>query len=257
MNLPTYQIKKINISATNLPHTINTLEQAIQKNKLGYVCVTNARTVHLANHDEKYCQIQNNSLLTVPDGTPLVWIANMMGYKEVGRVSGPDLLEKILSISKGKGYSHFFYGSTPQTIDQIKEKISEKFPEILIKGAVSPPFQPIESFDIDSLAQEINDLKPSFFWCGLGAPKQEQFISLLQPKLTNTICIGVGLAFEYFAGTVIKPPIIISKLKLEWLFRCIQQPLKARRFIVPFFWMTGILLKYFFNYRILNKTNNK
>ena len=57
-------------------------------------------------------------------------------------------------------------------------------------------------------------------------------MALIQPHLKYTISIGVGLAFEYFRDSYVAKK--IEKFGLEWLYRCIQQPIKARRFIVPF-----------------------
>lgn len=59
--------------------------------------------MHLANHNKEYCHIQNNSLLTVPDGIPLVWIAQDLGFKEVGKVSGKDLMDAVFKISEESG----------------------------------------------------------------------------------------------------------------------------------------------------------
>ena len=237
-----YSIDKIHISITNLTKTLILLKDCIDNKKNGYICVTNARTSYLANLDSNYCDIQNNSLLTVPDGMPLVWIADNIGYKEVGKVSGKNLMDALFKLSVKEGYSHYFYGCSQKTIDLLHNKLLFQYPNLDIKAAVSPPFQSIESYDIETLAKQINELKPTFFWCGLGAPKQERLIALLQPHLISSISIGVGLAFEYFAGTVKRVPRRIEKLGLEWLYRCIQQPIKARRFIIPFFW---ILSKFF------------
>jgi N-acetylglucosaminyldiphosphoundecaprenol N-acetyl-beta-D-mannosaminyltransferase len=215
----------------------------VTNNKPGYICVTNARTVHLANHNLEYCHIQNNSLLTVPDGAPLVWIARNKGFKDVGKVSGKDLMDAVFAVSAEKGYSHYFFGSTPYTIEQLTTNLQKQYSGIEIKGAVSPPFQPIEEFDIESLAKEINQLQPAFFWCGLGAPKQEQLNALLQPKLESTICVGVGLAFEYIAGTVKRAPKWMQRTGMEWLFRLLQQPKNIRRAIAPLTWIFIQLIK--------------
>ena len=238
-----YQIGKIKICVTNLEMTLSFLKRCIQNNNTGYICVTNSRTSFLANRDLDYCHIQNNSLLTVPDGIPLVWIAKNNGYEEVGKVSGKDLMDAIFKESVKNGYSHFFYGCSKDTIKLMKSKLLAKYPKLYIKAAISPPFQPLEDYDIKSLANDINKLNPTFFWCGLGAPKQEYIISLLQPHLKSTICVGVGLAFEYFAGNVKRVPRKVEKYGLEWLFRCIQQPIKARRFIMPLLWIIPKILK--------------
>jgi N-acetylglucosaminyldiphosphoundecaprenol N-acetyl-beta-D-mannosaminyltransferase len=238
-----FKVGKVEISIINLEKTIQVLQKVIQNNQIGYICLNEARTAFLANYDSEYCSIQNNSLLTLPDGMSLVWIAHNKGFKKVGKVSGKDLMDKVFTISKRNGYSHYFFGSTPHTIDKLRSNLQIRFPELEIKRAVSPPFQPLEKFDIDDLAKKINEIQPTFFWCGLGAPKQEQLIALLQPKLTNTICIGVGLAFEYLAGTVKRAPLYMQKLGLEWLYRLVQQPMNIKRTILAHKWMYFQIIK--------------
>lgn len=237
MAIHRYNIDRINISRINMERALQEIDQALNADKVGYICVTNTRTSYIANHDPVYCKIQNNSMLTLPDGIPLVWIAHLKGFKDVERVSGPDLLNQLLSVSESNKYSHFFYGSTPGTIDLVEKKIKKNHPNIEIKGLISPPFQPIENFNIDELSCELNRLKPTFFWCGLGAPKQEHFIALLQPKLEATICIGVGLAFDYIADNVKRAPLWMQKSGLEGAYNNIRNPSRAKRFIKPFLWI--------------------
>ncbi len=227
-------IDDIGISVVNLQSTVDYLGKAIDANRNGYVCVTNSRTTYIANREFDYCEIQNRSMLSVPDGMPLVWIAHNKGYKEMGKVSGQDLMDAIFKVSVEKGYSHYFYGCSQNTIDLLQEQLLKKYPGLDIKGAFSPPFQPVEAYDVIGVAREVNDLSPTFFWCGLGAPKQERVLAKLQPHLKNTISIGVGLAFEYFAGTVKRAPLWMQKNGLEWIYRDVQQPMKLVRFVYPF-----------------------
>ncbi len=229
-----FYIDKIGISIVNLETAVNYLATAITTKNFGYVCVTNSRATYIANHDESYCEIQNGSLLSVPDGMPLVWIANNEGHKKMGKVSGQDLMDAIFKISVAKGYSHYFYGCSQNTIDLLQVELLKKYPGLQIKAAVSPPFQPVESYNIEDLAEEVNELEPTFFWCGLGAPKQEIILAKLQPHLKQTISIGVGLAFEYFAGTVKRAPVWMQRNGFEWIYRDVQQPMKLVRFAKPF-----------------------
>lgn len=239
-----FSIGKFKVSKTNLESAKNYLAKCVEMGIAGYVCVSNSRVAYQSNHDPDYCAIQNNSLLTVPDGKPLVWMAHNMGYKTVGQVAGNEIFHALLQESAAKGYTHYFYGSTPSTIEKMKARVAGEYPEAKIVAAVSPPFQPIEAYDIDALAEEINRLEPTFFWVGLGAPKQERLMALLQPKLRKTICLGVGLVFEYYAGTVKRAPSWARKLGFEWLVRSVQQPrVFCKRMIVPFGWTLWMLLK--------------
>ena len=93
----------------------------------------------------------------------------------------------IIQVSIENGYSHYFYGCSENTINLLRKNLSTKYPGLNIKAAISPPFQPLEDYDFSELANHINDLKPTFFWCGLGAPKQERLMALIQPHLKHTI----------------------------------------------------------------------
>lgn len=233
-----YNIGNFKVSIVNIDNIEPIIFEALNSGNHGYICVSNARSAYQSNHEPDYCRIQNESFLTVPDGRPLSWIAHNMGYDAVGQVSGYDLFQKLISKSKERGYSHYFYGSTPDSIEKMAARFKHENPEVELKGAVSPPFQPIENFDIKGLADEINKCAPTFFWVGLGAPKQERLMAKLQPLLKSTICIGVGLVFEYYAGNVKRAPAWSRKLGLEWLIRSLQQPKQSwkRNFSKPFFW---------------------
>jgi N-acetylglucosaminyldiphosphoundecaprenol N-acetyl-beta-D-mannosaminyltransferase len=232
-----FSLGHVFVSRTTVSDALSRLKRLISLKQFGYLCFMDMRTAYLANHDADYRDIQNRSMFTFSDGITILWYAKLSGNNEVEKVSGKDFMDMVFSLSVQEGYSHYFFGSTPETIEKIQENLINKYPGISILGAVSPLFQPLEAFDIDSLAVEINKQKPTFFWCGLGAPKQERLMALLQPKLDSTICAGVGLAFEYVAGTVRRAPLWMHKNGLEWVYRLYQQPRNIKRIIRPLFWI--------------------
>lgn len=239
-----YSIGKAKISNINQEEALNIIFDQITFSKPAYICISNARTVYACQKDERFASIENSSLITTPDGMPLVWYAHLAGAGNVERISGPDLMNTIINQNPSAGYTHYFYGSSISVISRMINNISTKVPELIILKAVSPPFRPLTSVELDELASDINLLKPNFFWVGIGAPKQEYLMAALLPKISSgTIMVGVGLAFEYLAGTVHRAPKWMRKCGLEWLYRCLQQPLRSRRFIRPFLWFLTLLLK--------------
>ena len=70
-------------------------------------------------------EIQNESALTIPDGGPLSSIGRKRGHVNMGRTAGPDYMEEVFKMSAEEGYRHFFYGSTQETLDKLKEKIEK------------------------------------------------------------------------------------------------------------------------------------
>ena len=152
----------------------------------------------------------------------------------MSRVSGVDLMTEVLRISEARGYSHYFYGSTPETIGGMKKAILHDYPKLNVKSYVSPPFRPLTNTEFKELVDEIDLLQPTFFWCGLGAPKQEILISRLSKAVNSpTIFVGVGLAFNYLAGNVRRAPVWMQRCGLEGLYMNAQQPFRFRRFAKP------------------------
>ena len=193
--------------------------------KGNYICVANVHTTVIASEDDEYLEIQNSSILTIPDGGPLRSYAKRKGYLDIERTTGPDFMNEILAISTIKGFTHFFYGSTPDTLEKLKSKIELENPGVNIVGMYSPPFRNLTDKENQEIIQMINDLHPDFLWVGLGAPKQEIFMHQ-HKDVINSLMVGVGAAFDYKAGNIKRAPLWMQRLNLEWLYRLIQNPKK-------------------------------
>ncbi len=82
----------------------------------------------------------------------------------------------------------------------------------------SPPFSRLTDEEIDQAVAEINHLRPSFVWVGLGCPKQERWIGKVFPRIESSVLIGVGAAFRFLAGEYRHPPRIVQLCGLEGIF---------------------------------------
>lgn len=229
----------LNVAVTNMKETVQYIQDNLEKLRGKYICITNVHTTVMSYENEEYKNIQNNSALILPDGNPLSSISKKRGYKEAKRVTGPDLMGEIFKISEEKGYRHYFYGSTADTLNLLKVKLKEKYPKLNVVGMYSPPFKPNVTLENEEKLKEINDLKPDFIWVGLGAPKQEKWMSIHKDKLDG-IMIGVGAGFDYFADKIKRAPKWMQKNSLEWFYRFLQEPrrLFKRYFItnIKFIW---------------------
>jgi len=80
------------------------------------------------------------------------------------------------------------------------------------------------------IVQIVNDEKITILFVALGAPKQELFISkYLKSMSTVRLAMGVGGAFDIYAGKLQRPAFWIRKSNLEWLFRLFQEPWRWKR----------------------------
>ena len=208
-----YRIGRVRISITNNKEVIEMIKDIVSAQIKGYVCISNMRTVVIANSDDSYQKVMENSLFNTPDGTPLVWCGKLWGLKKVQRACGPHIFEEMLK-DKDSGLKHFFLGDTEDTLAKLTDKCKNNFKTEVV-GAYSPPFKPLEEYNIEEIAKMINDSGANVVWTSLRAPKQDFLGAMLTPYLNEGIVvIGVGAAFRYILGEYREPKGFMQKIGL-------------------------------------------
>lgn len=216
-------ILKTNINVTDMDKTIAYITDNLEELRGDYICVSNVHTTVMAFRDESYRKVQNSGAMALPDGQPLSIVSRRRGYSEAQRVPGPDLMPAILHLSEEKGYRHYFYGSTPETLEKLRKVLLDRFPKLQIVGMYAPPFRPLTEEEDQEAVRQINESGADFVWVALGAPKQEKWMYEHRDRV-NGLMIGVGAAFDFIAGTVRRAPMWMQKLCLEWVYRICQDP---------------------------------
>lgn len=221
----------LDISVTNMNKTITFINENLDELKGNYICVSNVHTTVMAHEDKTYRLVQSSGAMRLPDGKPLSIISKLKGFKDAQRVTGPDLMEEIFKISEEKKYTHYFYGSTEETLYKLEKKLKIKYPKLKIVGEYSPPFRKLTEEEDIKIVEDINKVKPDFVWVGLGAPKQE--IWMYEHKIRiNSLMIGVGAGFDYHSENIKRAPKWMQKYSLEWFYRLMQDPKRLfRRYI--------------------------
>lgn len=222
-NLKYHSILGTKINVTDMEKTVRYMEAHLEELKGHYICVSNVHTTVTAYRDPAYRAVQNGAAMNIPDGKPLSIVQYLRGEKEAGRVPGPDLMPELFRLSEEKGYRHYFYGSTQETLDALKDKLSEKYPKMKIAGMYSPPFRPMTEEEDREAVERINAARPDFIWVGLGAPKQEKWMADHAGRVCG-VMLGVGAGFDFHAGTVKRAPKWMQEICMEWLYRIGQDP---------------------------------
>lgn len=217
------EILKTNINVTNMQDTLAYIGARIDALRGSYICVSNVHTTVMSYESEHYRTVQNSAAMALPDGGPLSKYSRFAGFRNAERVTGPDLMVELFRISAQKGYRHFFYGSTQETLDDMRTALRRDYPGMVVAGMYAPPFRPLTEEEDQKIIALINDARPDFIWVGLGAPKQEEWMYDHRGAL-NAVSVGVGAGFDYLAGHIRRAPRIMQVLCLEWLYRLLQDP---------------------------------
>lgn len=221
--IPVCNILGVDVAAIDMQWLINYVEENIHDLKGDYMCVANVHTCVVSQENPEYCKVQNGGIMAIPDGGPLSSVGRWRGNKHMCRVTGPDFMGEIFGKSAQKGYRHYFYGSTEETLRKLEERLEKNYPGIQIVGMYSPPFASLTYEEDFMIRQIINEAKPDFIWVGLGAPKQEIWMSEHQGKLDGFMT-GVGAGFDYYAGNISRAPGWMQRMNLEWMYRLLQEP---------------------------------
>ncbi len=243
MTLPRANILGVGVSTINMEIALRTIEEWISRQDHHYMCVTGVHGVMESWRDEDLRRVHNAAGLVTPDGMPLVWLSRLMGFRQVERVYGPDLMLRVCECSAQQGYRQFFYGGAPGVAEQLASRLQARFPGLYIAGVHSPPFRALSPEEDDAAVERINTATPDIVWVGISTPKQECWMSEHRGRLNAPVLIGVGAAFDIHAGLKTQAPRWMQKSGLEWLFRLIMEPRRLwRRYLINNPWFLWLVL---------------
>ena len=189
----------------------------------GYICFGNVHTTVTASEDPEYLMIQNGARFTFPDGTPICRNIQKAGYADAERIAGPDFMGAMFRMTMDGRTSHFFYGSTQETLDLLQKRLTQDYPGINIAGMYSPPFRELTEEEEKEVVEMIRTSGADLIWVGLGAPKQERWMAA-HKDMFDGVMLGVGAGFNFYAGNIKRAPVWVQRMGMEWLYRLCQDP---------------------------------
>jgi len=231
----TIEVLGVRVNLEDYDSAIEKVEEHINNEyPTGYVTLTCADSLVNAQKNRFFKEIINKSYLSLPDGTPLVWIARSKGAKKIKtNTRGTAFMFKFFGRTFQKKYKHFFYGGKEGVAKQLKRVFETKFPGVKIVGTYCPPFRKLTKEEVRRVCEMINLSGADIVWVGLGAPKQEFWMNEHKDKLNVSLMIGVGAAFDFLTGNAKEAPKWMQSNGLEWAFRLLTEPRRLwRRYLI-------------------------
>jgi N-acetylglucosaminyldiphosphoundecaprenol N-acetyl-beta-D-mannosaminyltransferase len=231
--MKTFSVLGSNILNVKKEDAVNAIEKIVDSRETKYVCFANVHTTVLGRTDQHFRDITNNAVMALPDGMPLVWLGRLKKNKDLEKCSGPDVMDEILKLSAERGYTNFFYGGTGEVLHSLHDHLKNRFPNLKIVGAFPPPFRALTQAEDREIIKMINQVNPRIIWVGLGAPKQEVWMSEHVHQIKSSLLLGVGAAFNFHAQAVKRVPRWMQNIGLEWFYRLLQEPKKLwKRYLI-------------------------
>lgn len=174
-----------------------------------------------AQRDEEFRQILERADLVTPDGAGVIWAGRMLGQRLREKVSGVDLVERICGIAAERGFSVYLLGGSPGVAEEAARVLAQRHPGLKVAGTRHGYFCAGEEGEI---VEGIAAVRPEVLFVGLGAPRQEKWITANLNRLGVPVCIGVGGSFDVISGRLARAPVWMQRWGLEWLYRVMKEP---------------------------------
>ncbi|OXM85600.1 WecB/TagA/CpsF family glycosyltransferase [Paenibacillus rigui] len=236
-------IMGIPVPKITMDATVDRISRIIEEKRpaLFHVVTLNPEITMASQQDPQLRSIIDEADLLTADGIGIVMVSRLKGNPLPERVTGCDLLLKLLETGHREHWSFYLLGADEFTNNKADEVIRSKYPNARIVGRHHGFFKPSEE---PAIVEHIQALNPDVVVVALGAPKAERLIYKYKHQLNARVAVGVGGSLDVIAGKVKRAPAAIRKLNLEWLFRLMKQPSRWRRqLILPRFAIRALLFK--------------
>ena len=199
-----------------------------------HVVTANAQFYNLAEQSADFRRCVAQAEYVCADGVSMVMACKWLRHREVARVPGVELMERLCAQSVSSGLWPYFLGGKEGSAQMAVENLSRKYPGFKAAGICCPPvgFERTES-SLRPVLEDIERARPAIVFVALGAPLQELFIHSHIRPLRVPVAIGVGGSFEMIAGRVRRAPRWVQRVGCEWAYRWAQEPRRlTRRYLV-------------------------
>ncbi|MFZ5962526.1 WecB/TagA/CpsF family glycosyltransferase [Thalassococcus sp. BH17M4-6] len=190
----------------------------------------NAHCCNLRRRDPAYARAVAAADVLLPDGIGVELAAKMTGQKLTANLNGTDLVPMLLAKAARMGKSVYLFGGTPGTAEAAASRLIHTIPHLRIAGTR-------DGFggaaDAEAVIADINDSGADIVLVALGVPMQELWLHRHAHRLDASLTLAVGALFDFLAGTVVRAPTAVRRIKMEWVWRLAQEPRRlAKRYLV-------------------------
>jgi N-acetylglucosaminyldiphosphoundecaprenol N-acetyl-beta-D-mannosaminyltransferase len=227
------------INPLTMSQTVSLVVQAMTlRRPMQHVAMNVAKFVHLRDDHELRADVMGADLVSV-DGMGILVGARLLGLHVPERVTGVDLMEKLLARCAEEGFRPYLLGARPEVLQKAADELTRRHPGLRIAGLQHGYFAADEEAGV---VEAIRSARPDCLFIGMPTPRKERFMAAHREALDVSFVMGVGGGIDILAGHVRRAPVAWQRCGFEWLYRVIQEPRRMwRRYLTTNLAFAGIL----------------
>lgn len=237
------QILNARVDNLSIDEAAVAISRLSQTKLFSYTITANVDHLIKLQEDNEFRRIYESADLVVADGVPLLWAAHFLGRPLQGRVNGTDLFELLVADAAETKRSVFLLGGEEGAARASAARFKQRHPGLDISWHCPPLGFENDAAENEKIKAAIRNAGACYLFVGLGAPKQEKWITRHAAEAGVRHAVGVGVSFSFVAGKILRAPGWMQRSGLEWLWRLLAEPRRLwKRYLVDdprFFWLVA------------------
>lgn len=238
----------VKVDKVTMAEAVDQIIGWVKKGGKHYIVTPNVEIIMMAQIDPEFKKILNQADLAIPDSSRLGWAHEILNQKSIiekiltwpffvapnilvrgfDTVAGVDLMEELIKEAADKGFTVGLLGGEEGVAEKAAECLIQKYPKLKISftstgGKVSKDGNQESQYTIYDIPYT------DILFVAFGHGKQEKWIAKNLAKNDVGVMMAVGGSLDYLSGNMVRAPISLRRIGLEWLFRLILQPWRIKR----------------------------
>jgi N-acetylglucosaminyldiphosphoundecaprenol N-acetyl-beta-D-mannosaminyltransferase len=216
-----YCILGLPFDAVSLDEAVDKVRVAAESKKRLFLSTPNLNFLITSQTDAAFRNSVIHSDLSVADGMPIVWLAQLLGVPIRERVAGASVFQALMLPArtatgpdeKTSTVRVFFFGGPTGVAQAAHEKINRLAQldglqgcGVTSVGYASPGFGTVEDMSTPAIIQQINASQADFLVVALGAAKGQAWIEHNRAALTVPVLSHLGAVVNFVAGKIERAP---------------------------------------------------
>lgn len=194
------------------------------------VITVNASHVCMMRRDGELRDACEAGDLILADGMSVVWTFRLARAPLPERVTGCDLMSRLLEEAGRRRLSVYFLGARPEVVAALAASSQARCPGLVVAGFRDGYFK---EADHPAIVEEIRASRVDLLFVGMPSPFKETWCERWRERLDVPVIMGVGGSFDVLAGYVRRAPPWMQRAGMEWAWRLLMEPRKMwKRYLV-------------------------
>lgn len=213
-----FGVRMANVSSSDFIHLIC---QAIDRRAKLIISFVNPHSVYLFRSHPDLRRLLNEFDIVGVDGIGVILASRVLGTPLRERVSADSLSPLLFGTAARRKYKVFLLGAADGVADAAARNLPRMFPGLDVTGVHHGYFSQEGDQDV---VTSLNETKADIVLIGLGAPLQEQWTLANYRRVDAPVMMTCGGLLDMIARRVQYYPPWVHQLRLNWLYRFINEP---------------------------------